>query len=231
MTTSEPNRITHPIIIIGLSARGQADLSPRQLEMVSGAGTLVGGKRHLGYFPEFGGETIAVVGPLEPILSQIETAYRAGERVVVLASGDPLFHGLGTKLGRRFGTDALQFEPAPTASQLAFAALGEPWDDAALLSVHAHPLESVLPQILAAPKAAILTDRHNTPTVIARRLLEIGVVPETACAVCENLGGSDEQVIRTTLGRAAEATFAPLNVFVVWMADGLTPTGFPGLAG
>jgi precorrin-6Y C5,15-methyltransferase (decarboxylating) len=69
---------------------------------------------------------------------------------------------------------------------------------------------------LTAPKAAILTDNQHTPAVVARALLEAGLSPDSACAICENLGSSDQRIVRTRLGDVQREEYAPLNVFVVW---------------
>jgi len=218
------------ITVIGLSAGGPADLSPRQTALVAAATVLVGGARQLSYFPEFAGETIAVTGPMDAVLERLRQAVAAGHTVVVLASGDPLFYGIGGLLRRHFAPELLRIEAAPTAFQLAFAALAEPWDEAALLSAHAHPLETIIPQILTARLAAVLTDKRNTPAAIARRLLAAGAAPTTPCAVCENLGGADERIVRTTLTETAQTEFAALNVLVVWpqtAPPAPTPPGLP----
>ena len=54
----------------------------------------------------------------------------ADDAVVVLASGDPLWFGIGRILADRLPADRLRFHPAPTALQLAFARIGRPWQDA-----------------------------------------------------------------------------------------------------
>ncbi len=206
---------TPPITIIGMN--GDADSLPAAHRAeISRADVLVGGKRHLAHFGTFSGEKITIAGKMDALAARLKMARRQGVRVVVLASGDPLFYGIGGTLRRYFPPDALRLFPAPTAFQLAFAALGEPWHDAALLSAHARPPETVIPQILAAEKAAILTDKTNTPAAIAARLLAVGLPADTPCAVCENLGRADERIIRTTLDAARRQTFAPLNVLVVW---------------
>jgi precorrin-6Y C5,15-methyltransferase (decarboxylating) len=204
------------VTVIGLSAAGGDDLSPRLAGVIAAADLLVGGQRHLGYFPHFAGERLAIGGHPAAFIEPIRQAVAAGRRVVVLASGDPLFYGIGATLRHYFSPEQLRIEAAPTAFQLAFAALAEPWDDAVLLSAHAHPLEAIVPRILAASKAAVLTDRENTPAAIARRLLAAGASPSTPCAVCENLGGEDERIVCTTLAMASIQEFAPLNVMVIW---------------
>ena len=75
----------------------------------------------------------------------------------------------------------------------------------------------------------MLTDRHNTPAVIAGRLLAAGAAPETPCAVCENLGGADERIVRTALAEASTKDFAPLNVLVVWSQNTPPSPVPPGL--
>jgi precorrin-6Y C5,15-methyltransferase (decarboxylating) CbiT subunit len=134
----------------------------------------------------------------------------------VLASGDPLCYGIGASLRRYFPPEAFEIIPAPTAFQLAFAALAEPWSDAALLSAHARPIADVVAAARLAPKAAILTDSQHTPAALAQALLEAGFPPDLPCAICENLGSPQERLIHTNLGQVDRLDYAPLNVFVVW---------------
>ncbi len=205
----------HPITIIGIN--GDADSLPTAHRAeISRADVLVGGKRHLAHFDAFSGEKIPITGKMHELAARLKTVRQRGARVVVLASGDPLFYGIGGTLRRHFPPDALRVHPAPTAFQLAFAALGEPWHDAALLSAHARPLKAIIPQILAAEKAAILTDKTHTPAAIAAQLLAVGLPADAPCAICENLGRADERIVRSTLDAIRQQTFAPLNVLVVW---------------
>lgn len=185
-------------------------------ERILSAELLVGGRRQLGSFPDFTGETLAITSSIEPVVQRLQQALETGTRTVVLASGDPLLYGIGTSLRRYLPAEALECIPAPTAFQMAFAALAEPWHDAVFLSVHARPLPEVITAVQRATCAAILTDSQHTPPVIAQALLHAGLPPGTACAICENLGEPDQQSIRTDLAHAANATFAPLNVFIIW---------------
>lgn len=202
--------------MIGLSAGGAASLPPALLARIRRADLLVGGRRHLSYFPEFEGDSLTIAADLQAVADRLRLALANQEQAVVLASGDPLCYGIGTSLRRFFPPEALQIVPAPTAFQLAFAALAEPWHDAAFLSAHARPLAGVVAHTLKAGKVAILTDPNHTPTAIARALLDAGLKPETRCAICENLGSAEQRITRTELGQVEQARYAPLNVFVVW---------------
>jgi precorrin-6Y C5,15-methyltransferase (decarboxylating) len=196
-------------------------LSAKLVARIIEADLLVGGQRHLSYFPDFQGEKLVIAADIETVVQRLQQALAAGERAVILASGDPLCYGIGATLRRYFPAEALEIIPAPTAFQLAFAALAEPWSEAALLSAHARPLSAVVTGVLAASKAAILTDpQQHTPGVIAQALLAAGLSPETRCAICENLGSSEQRIVRTELGCVGEWEYGPLNVLVVWNEAG-----------
>jgi precorrin-6Y C5,15-methyltransferase (decarboxylating) len=221
---------SQPLVVVGLTAAGADSLPNSLLARIASADLLVGGRRHLGYFPTFTGEKLTITGEVEVIVPLLEQALLAGKQVVVLASGDPLCYGIGASLRRYFPAETLEIIPAPTAFQLAFAALAEPWSDAVLLSAHARPLSAMVNAVLAAPKAAILTDNHNTPAAVAQALQAAGLAADSPCAICENLGSPNQRVIKTTLERIAEETLAPLNVFVIWnqtLIQPANPTSYP----
>jgi precorrin-6Y C5,15-methyltransferase (decarboxylating) len=208
------------LLVIGLTASGAESLPSALRARIAAADLLVGGQRHLGYFPDFAGEKLVIAAEIEPVVQRLQQALAAGEQAVVLASGDPLWYGVGATLRRYFPAEALEIVSAPTAFQLAFAALAEPWSDAALLSAHARPLGAVVTGALAAPKAAILTDVEHTPAVVAQALLAAGLPPDARCAICENLGSPEQRVVQTWLGWVGEENYAPLNVLVVWKNEG-----------
>jgi precorrin-6Y C5,15-methyltransferase (decarboxylating) len=220
------------LVVIGLTGGGADSLPAFLLARIAAADLLVGGERHLSYFAGFAGEKFSVGVNMDVVTERLKQALAAGEQAVVLASGDPLCYGIGATLRRYFPPEMLEIIPAPTAFQLAFAALAEPWSEAALLSAHARPLSAVVAGVLAAPKAAILTDpQRHTPAVIAHALLAAGLSPATKCAICENLGSPAQRIVRTELGCVSEGTYAPLNVLVVWNEAGEHPRELPGAGG
>ncbi len=203
------------ILVVGLSAAGPADLPAALLERVARADLLAGGRRHLAYFPDFAGERLPIGAEVASVAGRLGAALEEGRRAVVLASGDPLWYGIGVSLRRFFPVEALEIVPAPASFQLAFAALVEPWDGAALLSAHARPLADVVAAMRTARRAAILTDPRHTPAAVARALLDDGHPPDAPCAVCENLGAPEQRILRQTLAQTAAGKHALLNVFVV----------------
>lgn len=178
------------------------------------AEVLVGGQRHLACFPDHPAERAVISGGLDAVLDRVRTAWQMGKRVVVLASGDPGFYGIGGTLAARLGHDAIRVIPSVSSVALAFARLGRAWHDATVLSAHGRPLGDILGPACAAAKLAVLTDPVNTPAVIARALLDCGL-EDAEAAVCEQLGSVRERVVRGQLSTIAGQEFAPLNVLVV----------------
>lgn len=176
---------------------------------------LAGGARHLAAFPQAGRERVVIDAQIDVLLDRLAVAHAAGKEIVVLASGDPLWYGIGTTLRRRFPPEDLQIVPASSAAQLAFAALAEPWHDAVLLSAHGRPLDPVIERLVREPcRAAILTDERNTPDRIAARLLDAGFT-NCPAAVCEWLGEPAQRIVRAPLDKIAAQRFDPLNVLVL----------------
>lgn len=178
------------------------------------ADLLVGGERHLAFFPEFSGETLAVQEGLSKVVERVDAAQAAGRRVVVLASGDPNFFGIGGYLAGKLGAERLEIHPHLASVQLAFARIKESWQDAFFASVHGRSQEQVVEWVRAHPKVALLTADGSTPAQVARRLLEAGL-GDVEIFVGENLGGPDERAEWYTLEDVARRTFAPLNVVVL----------------
>src|SRR5205823_9127181 len=108
--------------------------------LVETAQTLVGGSRHLAMVPQGGAERLLWRRPLADTLADIEA--RRGMRLAVLASGDPLWYGVGVVLLRHFRREEMTIVPQPSAFSLAAARLGWAVADCAALSLHARPLDS-----------------------------------------------------------------------------------------
>jgi precorrin-6Y C5,15-methyltransferase (decarboxylating) len=156
--------------------------------------------------------------PLNEAFTSIHQNLETGD-VAILASGDPLFYGIGKRLIEEFGASRLQFFPALTSLQRACARWQLPWDDAAIVSLHGrHPLH--LPtHLLAKAKCLILTDHNWRPERIAAVLHDylsnIGgndLLEEITMLIAEDLDTPSEKVSRGRLGMIAEQTFSPLNV-------------------
>ena len=129
---------TRAVTVIGMSDDGCVSLTSRAMNAVCKAQVLAGGERHLEFFPQFEGRKIPVRGRITDILHQIEEL-SLENNVVVLASGDPLFFGIGGLLVKKLGLDKVEIIPHPGSIQLAFSRIGVKWDDAVTISLHGRP--------------------------------------------------------------------------------------------
>ena len=206
------------ITLVGIGDDGCASLTSRAVNAVMKAGVLVGGDRHLEFFPQFQGERIVLKGGVASVLDRVAELAEE-QNVCVVASGDPLFFGIGSLVIARLGAEHVEVLPQPSSMQWAFARAGLKWDDAAFVSLHGRSSEGFLTRLKGQVKVAILTDDKNSPQALATHMVEHG---ETAWAawVCENLGGADERVRRfDVVDLAVCQDIGPLNVLLLVRSD------------
>jgi precorrin-6Y C5,15-methyltransferase (decarboxylating) len=161
-----------------------------------------------------GGKRIELAGPLAETLELVAERRALGERVCLLASGDPGFFGIVRVASARFGAEALEIHPAPSSAAVAFARTGLPWDDALVVSAHGRPLAAAVEAVLPEPKVAVLTAPDQPPEALGRALLDAGCGPRRV-TVCARLGHDDEAVTCTDLEGLAAGSFPPLAVVVL----------------
>jgi len=206
------------VVIVGIGDDGCAGLTSRAAGALAAAHVLCGGERHLAFFPDFRGTRIRLGTGLDAALDRV-AELAEDHNVCILASGDPLFFGVGSRIIARIGAEHVEIIPQPSSVQLAFARAGLKWDDAALLSLHARPLAGLVVRLRRLAKAALLTDDERSPPRIAAHMIEHGEVGWRAW-VGENLGGPDERVRPFALAELAATTgIAALNVLLLQRTD------------
>jgi len=176
---------------------------------------------------DVGGKRVELPGPLAETLELAAERRALGERVCLLASGDPGFFGIVRVAAARFGAGSLEIHPAPSSVAAAFARAGAHWDDAVVVSAHGRPLAAAVEAVLPHPKVAVLTAPDQPPEALGGALLAAGCGPRRV-TVCAHLGHDDEAVTRTDLAGLAAGSFPPLAV-VVLEAPGTLDAGGGGL--
>ncbi len=136
---------------------------------------------------------------------------------MVLASGDPLWFGIGRLLVQALGPGALRFHPAPCSLQLAFARLGRPWQDASWVSLHGRDPEPLAAALQKRPSAlAVLTDPGRGGAAEVRRMLVAsGLEAAYAVWLCERLGHPAERVQRLAPGDPLPVDCDPLHLVLL----------------
>ena len=210
------------IYLIGAGITGWEGFGAKALEVINRAEVLIGHQRHLDIFPDFPGEKQA----LEELSIMLDYLKSTEKRVVVLGSGDPNFFGIARFLLRNLPKERVEIFPNVTSIQYAFARIREPWDDAIFVSVHGRGLKGAIDRIVAAEKAAVLTDATNTPAMIARELIHRGADGFEAW-LCEDMGLPTEKFTRTDVRGLAEMTASPLNILILIKAWELNLQHYP----
>ena len=200
------------IQIIGIGDDGVDGLTEAARQSLAAADVLVGTARCLKIADNSQATLVETGADPQQIVTAIQQ--HAGQRMVVLTTGDPLFYGLARYLCDQLGKEQFDVVPHVSSMQLAFARVKESWDEAYLANLAAVDLARVVGKIRQAEKAGLFTTEEVTPARLASELLKHGVDYFTAY-VCENLGSPNERVTQGELSELAEREFGALNVVIL----------------
>jgi precorrin-6Y C5,15-methyltransferase (decarboxylating) len=192
--------------VVGIGEDGLIGLSESTQRLVLGAEVLVGGRRHFELVPETGALRIPWRSPLASTLDEI--AAMAGRRIVVLATGDPLWFGVGRTLCARFGREAVRIHPHVSAFQLACARLGWPLEEVTTVSLHGRPIAALARLLQPGRRLLLLTADGAAAPEIGRLLTSRGFAP-SAAFVLGHMGGRRESLWQGTAAELAAATGLP----------------------
>jgi precorrin-6B C5,15-methyltransferase / cobalt-precorrin-6B C5,C15-methyltransferase len=221
--------VTRWLAVIGIGEEGIAGLLSAAQALVETAQLLVGGPRHLAMVPPNGSaERLAWDRPLARTVETI-AAWR-GRRVVVLASGDPLWYGVGAVLVRRFPHAEMTILPQPSAFSLTAARLGWPLAECAAISLHARPLDTLRLQLMPGRRVLALSEDGGTPSAAAALLSRLGWGP-SRLTVCSHLGGPHEAVVSADAQDWGERRVPDLNTLALECRAGPGAQVFSRIAG
>lgn len=183
------------------------EISPATRSLAGRVALVVGGRRHLDALgvPD---ERRVVLGALSPAVERLK-ALPDGDDALVLASGDPGFHGIVRRL-REEGLE-LAVTPAVSSVAAAFAAVALPWDDAAVVSAHGRPVDDAVAAARRHPKVAVLTG----PGAGVRELAAALAGWPRRYVVAERLGEPDQRVRELSADEAAIAEVVEPNVVLI----------------
>lgn len=199
------------LTVVGIGEDGFKGLGKNARRALMGASRIVGGQRQLDLLPLcIGGERQLWPSPfsLAPVLEQ------RGAAVCVLASGDPMFYGVGASLARQLPSDEMLILPAPSSCSLAAARLGWPLQDVVTLSLVARPLAALNAQLFSGVRLLLLSNDGASPAAVAQLLRECGF-GSSRISVLEHLGGDAERRIDASANDWCDPSIADLNVIAI----------------
>ena len=223
----------NPVYVIGCCGSG---FSEEAREILRGAELVFGGKRLLAAAAPLLPEKAECVELGAGLVDALERglAARGRRRTAVLASGDPLCCGIGGTLRRIAPGAELRFLPSPTAFQLFFARLGEPWERARFFSLHGDAASLPFRALLRSPLAVVYGDAKRSARAIAAELVERfpAAAGRRAAAGC-NLGLDGEYIAAGTLESVAADAAAECSLSMLALLPDRTapvpelPLGLP----
>ncbi len=217
--------------IIGVLDNGIQGLTAETLNAVQSANLIIGASRTLTLFSEqiINAEKKDLTGHLKELPAWIADALQTNKQVAVLATGDPLCHGIASYLYKKLPAKQLQIIPNISSIQLAFAQIGLSWQDAKIVSVHSkdagewqkgagpdHGFYVLLQALFNHEKLAILTGPENTPDRIARMMMLENIADQFEITVAENLLCNDEKVLHNhSVAFIAEQSFNGNDIVIL----------------
>ena len=215
-------------IIIGITDNPKPWFPPEVLEIIKGGKVFSGGKRHheiVASLLPTDAEWIDITVPLDDVFAK----YTA-KKIIVFASGDPLFFGFANTIQRKMPEAEIVVYPTFNSLQMLAHRLVMPYHDMRIVSLTGRPWPEFDKALIErTEKIGILTDREHTPTAIAQRMLDYGYT-NYQMHVGEHLGSpAQEKVTTLTLEDATHREFSMPNCVIL---DGKTaehakPYGIP----
>ncbi len=206
--------MTIPVEIIG-TGLSIDDITENQKQIINKADLLVAGSIYLDYFKNNSADRLAIKKDIDFIAGEIKSRMEK-EKIVVLASGDPLFFGIGSTLVKKIGKENIIIHPNVSSVIAAFARIKEPWHDACFISLHGKKrFNSINELVSGKDKIAILTDHNKNPGWIAEKLVRENRV-DFEFYVFELLGKKQEKIFHFhEVEQAAGQNFKFPNVIIL----------------
>lgn len=222
------------IHIIGLGVTESAELSQAAAQALAGCERVLGSARQLEVVTgQLSGQQAEQLPKMADLPAYLADLIRDGvSNLAVLASGDPLYYGIGRWFSKNVSDRQLHFYPAVSSIQMACHQLGLSLQDVEVLSLHGRPLEKIRSKLKARQTLVILTDKNSQPQDLARECIAAGF-DESRLSVCEALGYKRQRVIHYSAEEltSVDIDFDPLHVTVIeTLGDGGVLPEFPGIA-
>ena len=222
---------TPEFVVVGIGADGWAGLTDRARDELRSATVVYGSTRQLELLPELDATTVAWRSPmsehLQQVLSGSSDSTASDTTVHVLASGDPMFHGVGSTIVNALGRDRVRVLPTVSSASLACAELGWDLSRTQVISTLRDDADVVVPALTDGRRILVLSRGPQTPAAIAEVLVRNGFGWSTM-TVLEQLGGPRQRIVETVARSYRPQPHDALNIVAIDCVGPRT-TRLPGL--
>ncbi|AUA31548.1 precorrin-6y C5,15-methyltransferase (decarboxylating) subunit CbiE [Pseudomonas sp. SGAir0191] len=199
------------LTVVGIGEEGFSGLGKQARRALLSGTRIFGSPRQLALLPRcVTGERLHWPSPfsLAPVLAL------RGSPVCVLASGDPMFYGVGASLARQVPADEMQVLSMPSSCALAAARLGWALQDVQVVSLVARPLAALNAHLHGGLRLLVLSNDGDSPAAIAALLRERGFGPSRLW-VFEHLGGEAQGQLHGQASTWQHGQTAALNLVAI----------------
>ena len=207
-------------IVIGITDNPEPFFPPEVLNIIKQGKVFSGGKRHheiVSLHLPADAQWIDITVPLDAVFEQyqIVNCKLSNCKLIVFASGDPLFFGFANTIKRKMPEADIVVYPTFNSLQMLAHRLVMSYHDMRIVSLTGRPWSEFDKALIErAPKIGILTDREHTPSAIAQRMLDYGY-DSYQMSVGEHLGNpSLEKITTLSLEEAAHRDFEHPNCVI-----------------
>ena len=202
-------------VVIGITDMPHPNLNREAIKHIAEARFFSGGVRHKeliqDYLPQ-NAEWINITVPLTNVFDQYR---QIDETIVVIASGDPLFYGIGNTIKREFPDAELLVFPAHNSLQLLAHHYQLEYGKMHIATLTGRDWPEIdLPLIRGEQMIGVLTDRQRTPNTIAQYLLDYGF-DNYDCYLGEKLGGPNQKCQKLSIAELLEIDFVHPNCIIL----------------
>ncbi len=199
------------ITVVGIGADGWPGLSEEARAAILSADEVVGSERQLASLPREAPSRRVWPSPIAPLIDELIT--REVGAICVLASGNPMLHGIGATLARRVPNGRLSVISHASAFALACARMGWPEAEVQLISAVARPADVIARMLQPGRRLVVYTGEHGA-TEVARVLRDRGYGP-SGFVVMEQLGGDGESITESTADAFGDRPVDPLHAIAI----------------
>ena len=196
------------VYIVGIGPGNKEYMLNRAISVLTEADIIIGFKRaieSIGFIKKYK----LIANNLQDILKFIEE--NDDKNVAVIASGDPLFYGIGEYIEKNYKGN-ISIVPGISSFQYMMGKLCKAWQRAHLGSLHGRD-EDFIKGVKENKISIWLTDNKNTPQVMCKRLIKEEI--KATVYIGENLSYEDERINFGNPEQFVQGKFDNLTVVVI----------------
>jgi precorrin-6Y C5,15-methyltransferase (decarboxylating) len=213
------------VTVVGIGADGWAGLTDEARRALSGAPLIVGSQRQFALLPSGVGPRLGWPSPIWPLVDELAIGLHGG--AAVLASGDPMLHGVGATLVGVAGVGRVRVLPHPSAFSLACARIGWPSSEVELVSAVTTAPATVVRSLQPGRRIIAFVTGSDGAARLARVVCDHGCAA-SRFTILERLGATDENRVELTAAEALDHRADPLHVVAITVVGGPAHSRVPG---